>query len=762
MKIKNIFIASLALMAMACQDNSDITTGQPTNPTPGQDVQFGGSVNKGVTDKKNAHTRTIYGDEANNAFPIYWLKGDQVVVTSPQCATKKGVYQVPDEADMRNYAGQFSKTGAGGVQWGEEPTADFYSIYPAAGVKEIGQDYKSFTLTMPAVQENPVEVKTDGKLEVKPGMDGCFMYARTMAAPNGATVDLGYSPLSTAIRFTLKGGDNSIDQNRKTTIEKAVLRAPQGTALAGNFKVSFADDGTPQYTLVGNGSNEIEIKPFYKASSGYISLNLDESVELNAFIIPQNTTVTIGSGWELEVYLTDNKSYKMDLGSVTATMGKNMNLVAGKIHRIDKLNNLPILVEWNNTNWMQYIPRNVYLSEVSIPGSWNSINEDSQAGRGTGQIDAQYTAGIRAFHFDTRWEGNLLGNVNNSNTLAVADGSTSYPLLGGGGKVINDGATDFTAALNALAAKAAANTEEYCVLLCTYAQGNKDNTNIHWITAINNACDACPNKDDIVMSSEINANTVVGDVLGKLIVIVGTENEVSNYTEIPAGSKYFYSHIPAMLNQATYQANNYNDDDMYNNATAKSDIHLYNTQAQVSAYNRNGTDGIATNNLGYAPTIDERKTKAGNIYRWSKENYEKGEFTHNNWIFVGLGGYYVTNTSGSRPSGVDQSNIAEVMNTWLGTEILDKMKDVPNESAGETGYYPVGMPYMNKVGSYQTLVDNIISLNTKYRKAYDPNKSSDTGLPKDNGTSDINSSAPGYSSGVIDGNENAIGWTSSN
>ena len=81
MKTKKYFIISaLALLACSCQDEEQ----GGVQPTPGQDVQFGASLEQSAT-------RTIYGDEANNAFPINWVNGDEVVVFSPDCASNGGV-----------------------------------------------------------------------------------------------------------------------------------------------------------------------------------------------------------------------------------------------------------------------------------------------------------------------------------------------------------------------------------------------------------------------------------------------------------------------------------------------------------------------------------------------------------------------------------------------------------------------------------------------------------------------------------------------
>ena len=55
---------------------------------------------------------------------------------------------------------------------------------------------------------------------------------------------------------------------------------------------------------------------------------------------------------------------------------------------------------------------------------------------------------------------------------------------------------------------------------------------------------------------------------------------------------------------------------------------------------------------------------------------------------------------------------------------------------------------------------DILLLNNKFRKAYDPNK--DPLDPSNNGSSsDVNSAAPGYNSGMKDKGTDAIGWTRS-
>ena len=758
MKTKNYFmIPVLAFLACACQDDEIV---KPT-PTPGEAVQFGSLLGQ------NSSTRTIYGpeDETNHVFPILWLKGDQVVVTSPQCGVKRGTYQVPDEADMQNYADPLQGVDDANVQWGNTEKADFYSIYPASGVKSVGSDYKSFTLTMPAVQENPVEV-IDGKKIVKPVMNGCFMSARTKDVFNGATVELQYEPLSTAIRFTVLGGDNSTEQNRKTIIEKIVLRAPEGVAIAGDFTVSFAEDGTRKYTPVGTGSNEIEIIPYYKESSGYVALNLNEGVELNAFIIPQNQEMAF-SGWELEVYLTDNNSYKTNL-QATGT-GQNLNLKAGMIHRLGDLKNLPVLKKWDKNNWMQYIPRNVYLSEISIPGSWNSINTDLQINN---SIEYQYSEGARAFHFDICWRANTTAitfyKPSEIGDLGIADGSTRLPvktsfMANSQGEMTSDKATSFKGALNDITSKLKPN--EYMILFCTFANNSYDPSDKSWIEEV---CQICSMNDKVMDANEITSETVVGEVLGKLIVIVSEVKDDGTEVVIPSGSKCLFTNLKLRLDDKQFTNDKYNSYPL-KRSVGKSDITFNYSHSQMTWYTSswgNANYDVATGSdtdRGYAPSRIQRKAIAQNIFDESRTNYEADQFTHNVWRYLGFGGYYTKAESGSAGSNGAHDALGKYFADYINNDIIGKMTEIPGD--GETGYYPVGIILMNRISTVaevKTAINEIMALNTKYRKAYDPDRSSETGLPLTPSQSDVTSAAPGFSGGVTDNNEDAFNGTSSN
>lgn len=742
------YLLGLSMLALvAC--NQENMPERPT-PTPGAEVKFGASLNK--TDV----TRTIYGEENNNAFPIYWVDGDKVLVTSPQCLNGRNTaqYKVTANTTTQNYADRLDKTGATGVQWGQADKADFYSVYPADNASVQGT---TFSLTMPNVQRETVRL--DNK-KAYADMNACFMGAVSKEVPNGDEVNLTYTPLSTAIRFTLRGPSAGVGQtNSEVTISKVVLKADK--PIAGDFTV---DMSTPEPTvkLGSNTYNEITLYAYYASTGGYLTLKVGEQVELNAFVIPYEG-LAVNDNWKLEVTTAEGAVYTTSLNGTGD--GK---LMPGKIHRFKgQLPSLPApTTEWDPSNWMVNIPRNVYLSEISIPGSWNSLNNDYQDVNGSTEekckaaIDAQYNAGVRAFHIDTRWTPkrdpyDLITNTFVSAPTIVRLGTA----VGGatnnyqGKKLTRKDNLSFADALKYIAFNVKSN--EYMMVFCTFAQKSYEETEGGWMQAVSDAC-AANNK--IIDARTISANTVVGDVLGKVIVIVNCQKDPSTITNLPEGSKCLFTYTPLELDENQYTTNDYCTGAIVNSADAS--LNMFSAQAQIMASPMDTTSGYTVSGRGYAPAWAERKQKTENILKWSLDNFQKTNYAHRDWLYNGLGGYLCT--SGGKEVKDSQKEVAQTLNPWI-DEKIKKMSAHPDVSQGQTRYYPVGMVLMNYVTDDvygKPVLLDILSLNNKFRKAYDPNR--DPLDPSNNGSSsDVNSAAPGYNSGMKDSGTDAIGWTRS-
>lgn len=748
------YLLGLSLLALvAC--NQENMPERPT-PTPGAEVKFGVSLNK------NDVTRTIYGKENNNAFPIYWVDGDKVLVTSPQCLNGRNTaqYKVSVESDKQNYATSLNKTGAVGVQWGQNPTADFYSVYPADNASVQGT---TFSLTMPNAQNDILKLG-GRKSKAYADMNACFMGAVSKGVTNGSEVNLTYTPLSTAIRFTLRGPSSAEGQtDSEVIISQVVLKADQ--PIAGDFTVDMSTGTeTPTVKPGEKKYNEITLYTHYAETGGYLTLGLNDEVELNAFVIPYEN-LAVNDNWKLEVTTAQGKVYTTPLkGSGAGT------LKPGKIHRFKgDLPNLPApTTDWDPSNWMVNVPRNVYLSEISIPGSWNSLNkefqyaEDRSSELDVNSVEAQkaaiadqYKAGVRAFHIDTRWKAqSKKGPVTG---LSVANGGDNRTYdMSSGGKAMKDDNISFETVLNCITYHV--KPKEYMMVFCTFAQNSYEETKGGWMKAIS---DACAKNDKIADASQISANTVVGDVLGKVIVIVNCEEDPSTITNLPKGSsKCLFTYTPIKLDEGRFHDLPWCEGNIAN--SARPTLKMYSSQAQTMA-TLDAKSGFTDKGRGYCPTLEERKTKSQNILNFSKDNFGKTNYEHAHWMYHGLGGYSIEHHYLIPNEHLkNQKEVANALNLWMDSRIR-LMSARPDPSKGQTRYYPVGLVLMNYVTDKTygvPVVKGILSHNNKFRKAHDPNK--DPLDPSNNGSSsDVNSAAPGYNSGMKDNGTDAIGWTRS-
>ena len=613
---------------------------------------------------------------------------------------------------------------------------------------------------MPNVQRETVRL--DNK-KAYADMNACFMGAVSKEVPNGDEVNLTYTPLSTAIRFTLRGPSAGVGQtNSEVTISKVVLKADK--PIAGDFTV---DMSTPEPTvkLGSNTYNEITLYAYYASTGGYLTLKVGEQVELNAFVIPYEG-LAVNDNWKLEVTTAEGAVYTTSLNGTGD--GK---LMPGKIHRfLGQLPSLPAPTnEWDPSNWMVNIPRNVYLSEISIPGSWNSLNQDFQyAADGSSTlgfseaeqiaaIKAQYMAGARAFHIDTRWKAqSKKGPVTG---LSVANGGDGRTYDMSDGKVMKDDNVTFETVLNSITSHV--QLKEYMIVFCTFAQDSHEEKKNGWLKAIS---DVCASNSKVVDGRTISANSVVGDVLGKVIVIVNCQDDPNNIENLPQNSKCLFTYTPITLDKTRYKDLPYATGKIKNCGVPA--LTMYSSQAQTMAkLTKDGNNGYESReNRGYCPTLLERQTKSQNILNYSLQNYGKTDYEHAHWMYHGLGGYSLSASIVPWKDDVEnnQKEVAKKLNLWIDGKIK-KMSAHPDVSQEQTRYFPVGLVLMNYVTDAvygKPVMLDILSLNNKFRKAYDPDK--DPLDPSNNGSSsDVKSAAPGYNSGMKDSGTDAIGWTRS-
>lgn len=731
---------SIVCLMVSC--TNDDTQAEPVNPCPGQEVVFGTSLD--VTG-----TRTNYEGPVSSAtvsIKINWADGDAIKVYGTTCTTvPQAVYNVIPAKDASsnntNYAERLDKADAVGVQWGSEATSDFYAVYPSTSESFeaiLSEEDKSIVAaaintTIRTNQHNVFEKVIDADNTVRwvgtPYIDNrasttmpdALMYAYTPGAQAGKTVDLRFKPIATVLNFQLAGWTSTLELSEPTVyVQRIVVTAP--SEIAGDFTLGIMpnnEEGTVSTAveLVGNNDKEIVIEPVLELGT-LLTLEKGQRCEFNVFTIPQDDMV-LNSDWTVRLETSHgNFTY-----TVTPTAADGYYpLTPGAIHKV----RVPLLTvesdyQFDPATWMTTIPRNVYLSELSIPGSWYSVHPDYQT---TTDLTAQYKAGIRAFNLDCRLsydDCNFTGTTGRGNLRLVCAGTDKVVTGFGVSITPGDLVLDKLKTIAGLIPD-----DEYVVVVLTVAEkplsrrllsenyiyGNVDPAQVipAITTMLNENAEALK-----LYTSEITANTTVGDVLGKMIVKINTNNaSLSSYTYPDYALVSF-----ASMAMSDYNAGDDNITDLAvdyytkmqtadmfwaNNAAkegASASLTYYYHQAQ-----RTTTDGTTVSGV---PTLAQRKAAIDNIIGESKKIYDAG--THNGWFQLGVGGY-IKDASNNDP---DQSTVATELNGYVKTAIQNKIKTDPS---------PVGIVLMNQANSEAGLavVNEILTMNGKFKLNRDPNK----------------------------------------
>lgn len=707
-KIYNyIMLLTLAFVAVCCSE--EVIDAPTTSAKTGDEVQFGLSL--------EGASRTVYGNlvEGATSYPIYWVDEDKVQIFSPQCLEGKrsAEYQVSVNNEAQNFATELSKTGENGLQW-VEGTHDFYSLYPSG----------NYTFDKDKMLVSGVEVKTSQVINYVNStfvhdMSNCLMYASTSKANmEDGPVSLNYNPISTVLWFEVMADKQEAAQDelkKDFTITGIALEEVNKKSIAGTFSLK-ANNGTFDSWIVGFSSIAVTLWDNSGSQEVSYTIKPGETLKFPIFLAPdesidiRNLKITIN---------TNNGTFVKTLEYDNTTTENST--VAGKIHKIKLPNLAPTAEGWDVKTWMKYIPRNVYLSEVSIPGTWNSLNSDFQLDQ---SISNQYALGVRAFHIDTRWKRTGFSYIFGDTyeySLGTADGGGTSSLSDGKFMTDADNPT-FETSLNTITSKV--QSDEYMVLFCTFAQNSNnhvENGN-YWYDEISRIC---AENEKVYDASNLTENTVVGDVLGHVIVVVNLSSSVSSVA-LPENSKCLFTYVPMELPSDHYATTTSHIDNLYYGTGETSGISMYTTHAQISTTN---TSAVNCGDRGYSHPLTSRDNLVKSFWDLSKNNYGTTNYNHDKWIYTGLGGYIMDSPNS------DESGYETIENRYA-PMIYDRIKEMGQNNVP---YYPLGIILMNnKKGDNYTdssdtdlgygfsdVCKEILLLNNKYRLQYDPSKPSD-------------------------------------
>lgn len=785
MKTNMIYVAVVALMAMACVEEN---FKQP-NPFEGDEVLFSATLTKEPV------TRTIYGEEVkyqldeNGDFVldengnkieltspemvVNWVHGDKIKVWASEIASRnEAEYSVNTNNQEQNYAVSLDKTGDYGIQWGTETSSDFCAIYPSDNVSKFEKNGDAIvaSTSINATQNNVFAAVKDANGDVigwdgthfgndaaNPSMQNAIMFARTEDATpvddngNPKQVNLHFKPYTTVLKFRFLGYTSNLT-DPTVYIQNITVKAPEGVTIAGDFNLGISGTGADAAATATlpteegkSASDSIRVTTILPGGT-YIPLEAGQYIDFNVYTIPQSYQMNATDKlWTVTIYTQGHGKFTYKMKPITVNNGDSTtspvtyNLTAGEIHKV-KIPTLSInsQIEWNPENWITQIPVPVYISELSMPGTWYSCHSDYQ---NTTDLTLQYKAGIRAFNIDCRltyseYESGYLGGAGDLRLVCAgtdkAEGTSIRPQYTAGELVVDK--------LKTIASCIPG--DEYVVVIITLAEkplsrnplfsdpvtyGNVDPAQIvpELVKILTGEAQGSDGKtvsttDLKLYTSKITSNTTIDDVAGHMIVKINTNNSgISNYT-YPTNSLVSF----ASMAMSDWNSSGDNitdlDSDYYTKmqtaimhwGNAETDLNYYYHQAQrttsgVNEYDTNGTltgtDYSTTYQVTGVPTIQMRKDAIKNIISQSKAIYDNG--AHNGWFQLGIGGYIKDNDY----ADPNQSDVATALNSYVQNLIEDKMDTDPS---------PVGIVLMNHAcdasGNEIQLVKDIIEMNGKF------------------------------------------------
>lgn len=518
----SIFTLSLMIIGLASCVNDNVTGGKPL--PKGTEFDFGTTVDANLS-------RTYY-DPADVANPnatywkIFWNYQDpldQVYIYSPQAMTgrQQAAYTVHGVKDQ--YSATATKNSEIGIQLSDANTYDFYGMYPAQNVKANSGSGYSLSATMPIFQtastteimdsENPVS-----NLETTADMNSALMIAKEAgfmpSTQNNAKVNLQFEPFASMLNVTVNGVEQT-NLQYKVLITSVIIEAD--APIAGDFTYNY---DTKAITFGENASNFIEINTKFKDAAGHqigVPMGPDSKLNVRAFMIP-NPNV---------------KSLKVKVvTSASQTMTKTLNMAKFKesqIHfaKLPKINANNLQFDYKI--WLSQLDPNIYLSEISMPGSALTfsykLDNDYQKTQ-TLDLTKQFENGIRVFQF----------HVNTVNQTSTYDGgSTSVGIaLPDGTPMEKDGGGYWTIedAINALHSEMKGlHKDEFCVVAISDWIKNINSFNGNEkMTALYKRLKAVLNKagEKGLVATNVSPNTTIADVKGKVIFKVQLNGKYQN------------------------------------------------------------------------------------------------------------------------------------------------------------------------------------------------------------------------------------------
>ena len=732
MKIRYIAGSLACLLMAACQDTFKETPVEPA--VTGDEITFGSALT-------DIDTKTIYGDEPvtddnGTYYPVTWEDGDQIAIYCPEASNGNMVYyKVTPDANDASHSSAVTKVNPdqAGLQWGQAEEHHFSAFYPADRI--VGLQNGKITATIP-VEQTPLIWKSttnDAGSTTYTGVantDYAFMWAyNTHNKSDGGDVALNFKPWVTILDVEINGPETADAAIKMSAVQ---LVSTTGETLNGQFTMDFTaveNDRAayPTYEQAGepHATRSMITIQLYDQSlndgqGDFITLKHGDKIVVRFYLLPKDVNYDTSARQDLQLRVTPYNSAVL-VRTLNAAAGSDEGTQAGGIlaHKVNKVI-LPSVSQTGPNYWMSSLDPNIYVTELSLPGSRMSSLTEANGASTIYQdqtISEQFTNGVRAFYFQTMYE--------NDGGLGILEDPDYNLYLAVNGNKLNRFSTYIQEIANGLAkAEEAGRPNEFAFVLLTWSSVSGSNNDRRWMQAVQEELTEMGNDPKYrLYTKEITPNTTIDDVKGKIIIKVNyNDQDMGNYLNADA-------RVPAMF--AIW--------DSYYRPEGN-DLRWGTSNSNAPATMKWVYQEVTTVGPGGQTILADKKNYINQMFESSIDSYQNNS-AHDMWFMNDCGGSFVGDVTGDYVNG----NYGRGENTDGAKDLAQEMGIyVTNLLQSRTEDATLGIVYLNYANPTNpysgNLIQTIINNNFSFQLRTD-------------GSSQAESYNATYSNGG-----NAIGW----
>lgn len=711
---KTLYCIAAGLLMVSCSEEG-VAPVDPSNQD-GNEVTF--LIGNDTRDTRTMYAADGWESETAESQTIFWgdyletlngteIKGtDQIRIFCAQGAGGRQVatYDVTPDPKGNNVAQSVSRSAGqtAGVQWGKQADHTFYAFYPASHCETaFSNGREGFITAQVEAGQSPVTYKAvrggttqaNNALEWlgtnqgaanasdittiygQPDMSAAVMAAKTTvaAADNGQPVSLNFSVLADVLDLTINGPvtpNNLLGDNASTApgswqrrefihIQNVTIESVSNTPISGNFTLDLTgydaqgENGPTGYKVsVVNGNNTVQLQTAQVTPNGTYNPLLHirsenakevDKLRLRAFLIPGQVK-----------NLSDLKvTVETDCGVYTQTLG-SQEMVTGQIHRVK----FPFFqqpgLSFDFTKWMGQLNDQIYLTELSLPGTFAAYsfgsNAKPQNQYQTLNITQQYDAGIRAFQLNVSSTDNHYAPFMSENANVTLDD-----------------------VLNNIGQCMQSHSKEVSVVILSYKYPVNGETLVDQNTWLSRIKDVI-NNNRYVYRGPVTSETTIADVVGqgnrRIIVKI---NSAGNETVTGVDAMFAsWSHAGAIGidTQPLTWGSVSNDTGM--------------RWCYMEA------DNIGDAGTNHQLSVEAREKLVVDFVDRSLELYNEAK--HNTWFFCAISGFINGESSEAKNAGVKENS--PVLNAEIFNPYMNQVLSNANRQA-----CPMGIVMMNFAGA---------------------------------------------------------------